>query len=203
MTDLYTFTPLGKAILKLFNQLEAQIKQRYPDLPDGYVKVYIFGGAAVHLYTNLRMSHDIDAEFTCYLEIDTDIIVRYQDESGSQETVTFDANYNVTLGLMHPDYHESAHPLQILANSPLWIYVASPLDLAISKVARFQEVDKQDILALANQGLIQPDEFDKRLDEALDYSATQNVLLKYNLQEAKQLVKKYASHSIRNFAKNI
>ena len=64
-------------------------------------------------------------------------------------------------------------------------------------------MDKQDILALVNQGLIQPDEFERRLDEALDYSATQNILLKSNLQEAKHLVKKYASNSVRNFAKNV
>jgi hypothetical protein len=72
--QLYYHTPLGSVILKLFDKLKESIKSQYPTLPAGYVKAYIFGGAAMHIYTNARSSHDVDTDWNASLKLDTDLV---------------------------------------------------------------------------------------------------------------------------------
>jgi hypothetical protein len=45
--------------------------------------------------------------------------------------------------------------------------VLQPVDLAISKLARFSEIDRGDILQLAKDGLITASELRQRAEEAL------------------------------------
>jgi len=47
------------------------------------------------------------------------------------------------------------------------IFVLQPVDLAISKLARFGEIDRKDILRLAEDGLITSNELRKRAEAAL------------------------------------
>lgn len=189
--QLYNHTPLGTAILRLFDKLKESIILQYSSLPAGHLKAYIFGGAAMHIYTNARYSHDVDTDLSVQLKLDTDIIVFYEDESGNPRTpLALDTNFNVNLGLIHPDYCDDAIPLQQKPDSPIWLYLASPVDLAVSKIARFAEVDKQDISLLAKRKLITLKEFTMRVDEALLYLATSNVMLKYNIEDAKKLISK-------------
>ena len=49
----------------------------------------------------------------------------------------------------------------------LVLHVIDPVDLAVSKVARFSERDRDDIRELAGRGLIDPDRFAARAEEAL------------------------------------
>jgi hypothetical protein len=66
-------------------------------------------------------------------------------KNGKPRLLTLDTNFNDTFGLIHPDYREEAIPLQPNSDSVLWIYLASPVEVAVSKPARFVEVDKTDI----------------------------------------------------------
>jgi hypothetical protein len=47
------------------------------------------------------------------------------------------------------------------------IFVLQPVDLAVSKLARFAEIDRNDILRLAEDGLITAKELRERADAAL------------------------------------
>jgi len=181
-------TPLCTATFKLFDKLKESILSQYPTLTAGYVKAYIFGGTAMHFYTHERYSHDVDTGFNVsQLNIDTDIVVYYENGK-SRTSLVLDTNFNVELGLIHPDYRENAIPLQEKPDSPLWLYLASPVDLAVSKIARFADVDKQDISLLAERKLITLREFTMCVDEALLYYAVNNVWLKYNIEDAKKLI---------------
>jgi hypothetical protein len=120
--QLYYHTPLGSAILKLFDKIKQSIKSQYPTLPAGYVKAYIFGGAAVHIYTNARTSHDVDTDWNASLKLDTDLTIFYDEEDGNpKRSLVLDTNFNVNMGLIHPDYQEDAIVLQPKLDSPLWV----------------------------------------------------------------------------------
>ena len=49
------------------------------------------------------------------------------------------------------------------------LHVIDPVDLAVSKIARFSDRDQDDIGALATRGLINPDKFAGRVEEAFRY----------------------------------
>lgn len=57
---LNTNTALGQALISMFKSVEAELMLE--NARSGAVKVIVFGGCAVHLYTNHRVSTDVDAE---------------------------------------------------------------------------------------------------------------------------------------------
>jgi hypothetical protein len=186
---LYERTSLSIAITKLFDKLKEEITKQYPSLPAGHVKAYIFGGAAVHIYTNARYSGDVDAQLDALIQLNTqDIIVDYEGDNGRPYLLTWDGNFNDAFTLIHPDYREDAIVFQKKPDSPLWIYLASPVDLAVSKVSRFVDIDKADIRLLAEMGLITETEFAERAEKALLYWVGNDFLLKYNIREAKKII---------------
>jgi hypothetical protein len=85
-------------------------------------------------------------------------------------------------------YREDAIPLRQSSESPLWIYLASPVDVAVSKVARFVEVDQSDIRVLAERSLITENEFMNRVEEALLYWVGNDMMLKYNIRDARKII---------------
>ncbi len=85
--------------------------------------------------------------------------------------VELDTNYNSSLGPLHEDYRERALPLEGFdGQHPLHIYVAAPVDLAISKLGRFTEKDKSDIEKLIECGRLDVNEFISLASEAIDYA---------------------------------
>lgn len=59
--DLYLNTPMSKAIFDLLSQLNDEIESRMKNATKaGSVKAYVFGGCAVHMFTNARGSNDLD-----------------------------------------------------------------------------------------------------------------------------------------------
>lgn len=193
--NLYKFTPFGQAILKIFANLESILRDEEKNLPPGFVRAYLFGGAAIHLYTQARTSRDVDAELTWY--DDNGIIVYYSDETG-EHILALDTNFNTGLVVLHPDYKADAIPLKCPPDSPLWVYVVAPVDLAVSKIKRFVEIDREDIRKLAEVGLVSPEDFERRVNEAvLYYHHPDDVLLKYNIRDAKRLIENnYVSNRV-------
>ncbi|WP_052676491.1 hypothetical protein [Pseudomonas sp. 2(2015)] len=55
---LYLDTPLSKAIVSLFERALPMLQGKQP----GALKIYVFGGCALHILTNARGSADVDAE---------------------------------------------------------------------------------------------------------------------------------------------
>jgi chromosome segregation and condensation protein ScpB len=188
---IYDQTPLSLAITKLFDKIKEEISRQYPSLPAGQVKAYIFGGAAVHVYTNARYSADIDAQLDALIELSNvqDILIDYEDENGRAYLLAWDGKFNDAFMLIHPDYREDAIVFQEKPDSPLWIYLASPVDVAVSKVSRFVDIDKADIRLLAEMGLITENEFAERVEKALLYWVGNDFMLKYNIRDAKKIIR--------------
>jgi hypothetical protein len=133
------------------------------------VRMYVAGGAALHLYTGQRLSDDIDASFSHRIALPDDLEVAYADADGAAKLLYFDRQYNDTLGLLHEDACEDSQPLDLRSvdRNVLDVRLLSPVDLAVSKLGRFSSQDRDDIIALARLKLVDSTVLRKRAQEAL------------------------------------
>jgi hypothetical protein len=150
-------------VFRIARALSAVPRRRQP------VRMYVAGGAAMHLYTGERVSEDIDAVFSRRIALPEDLEVAYRDADGAARLLYFDRQYNDTLGLLHDQAHQDSVTLSLESIDPRVIDVRllSPLDLAVSKVGRLSEVDRDDIALLVRRGLVGPAELRKRSEEAM------------------------------------
>lgn len=180
---LHTHTAMSEGVRKLFKLLEDRLSLSRP------MVVYLAGGAAVHLYTAGRATTDVDAEFSGRICIPSDLAVEVTLEDGSNQIVYFDTNYNPTFALMHEDYPNNSI-LTDLGSSMIQVRVLSPVDLAVSKIARFADNDKEDIIALVNAGLVTANEIRQRATPAMAGYIGGLAMLKINLDEAVAIASK-------------
>lgn len=120
------------------------------------IRMYVAGGAALHLYTGERVSRDVDATFSHRIALPENLEVAYRDADGAARLLYFDRQYNDTLGLLHEDAYDDSVPLVLEGSDPevLEIRLLSALDLAVSKLGRFSSQDREDIALLARRKLI-------------------------------------------------
>jgi Nucleotidyltransferase of unknown function (DUF6036) len=131
--------------------------------------MYVAGGAALHFHVGERVSEDIDAAFSRRIALPEDLEVAYRDADGAAQGLYFDRQYNDTLALLHEDAYEDSEPVKLrgIDSAVLDVRVLSPLDLAVSKIARFSEQDRDDIATLARHKLIDSAGLRERAEEAL------------------------------------
>ncbi len=171
--SLYLETPLSLAILRFFGHLTEDILTQTSK--PGSVKAYLFGGCALHIHTNARGSNDIDVEFNSAKWVRKNEIVISKpsiiyDAGNVRRKLDLDSQFTPMLGPLHEDYQDDAILLQKNhLNSPLWLYVVTPEDLAVSKLGRFGDRDREDILTLLKMKKMTVDSFRERATEALKY----------------------------------
>lgn len=173
----HTRTALAKGLHDLFKQLEQRLSLSKP------LTVYLAGGMAVHLYTANRVTTDVDAEFSGRIIIPNDLMVEITLEDGSPQLIYLDTNYNSTFALMHEDYQDDAIPVD-LGLEHIQVRVLSPVDLAVSKIARLADNDREDIQALVRLGLTTANDIERRANSALVGYIGGQALLQANLQDA-------------------
>ena len=173
----HTRTALANGLRDLFRQLEERLSLRKP------LTVYLAGGMAVHLYTANRVTSDVDAEFSGRIIIPNDLMVEIKLEDGSPQVIYLDTNYNSTFALMHQDYQEDAIPVD-LGLERIQVRVLAPVDLAVSKIARLADNDREDIQELVRLGLTTADEIEQRANSAMAGYIGGQSLLQVNLQDA-------------------
>jgi hypothetical protein len=136
------------------------------------VTVCLAGGAAIHMYTGSRVSKDIDAKVMARFIPPEGLEAAYRDEKGHARLLYFDTQYNDAFGLLHADAYDDALalPLEGIDPAKMDLRILSPLDLAVSKLSRYETQDQEDIRELARAGLISGAELRRRAEEALpDY----------------------------------
>jgi hypothetical protein len=179
----HTHTALAEGLRELFKQLEQRLALGRP------LNVYLAGGMAVHLYTADRVTTDVDAEFGGRVHLPNDLMVEVMLEDGTPQVVYLDTNYNSSFALMHEDYLDDAIPID-LGVDQIRVHVLSPLDLAVSKIARFADNDKEDIAALVRLGLTSADAIEQRATSALAGYIGGQAMLKLNLRDAVALARR-------------
>ncbi len=131
--------------------------------------MYIAGGAALHLWTGTRVTEDIDASFSKRVLLTEEIEVSYRDPDGRARLMYLDRNYNDTLGLLHENAYEDSKAVDVpgIDKKLIDVRVLAPVDLAVTKLARFTDQDREDIQLLARKRLIDSAAVRKRAEEAL------------------------------------
>lgn len=164
-----------------------RISSTLPDLKEP-VKMYLAGGMAVNFYTGYRPTVDIDASFSHRLLLPKaeNLVVSYEGSEGKPRVVYFDMSYNTSFALMHPDFEKDAYRVEgdEFQDSKIELHIIAPVDLALSKIARLEENDKEDIAALARHNLIDPTSLEDRAAIAMDYYIGDQSMLRLNLKEA-------------------
>jgi len=183
----HTRTALARGLHDLFKQLEQRLSLSKP------LTVYLAGGMAVHLYTANRVTTDVDAEFSGRVIIPNDLMVEITLEDGSPQLIYLDTNYNSTFALMHEDYQDDAIPVD-LGLEHIQVRVLSPVDLAVSKIARLADNDREDIQALVRLGLTTANEIERRANSALVGYIGGQALLQVNLQDALAIARNEEAH---------
>jgi hypothetical protein len=153
----------GEIVHKIAAQLAGIDRRLLP------VRLYVAGGAALHLRTGARLSEDIDAVFSRRVVLKDDLNAAYKGPDGRARVLYLDRSYNDTLGLMHQDAYDDSERLELPGTDPgiLEVRVLAPVDLAVSKLARFGDADREDIEILAREKLIDAAGLRKRAEEAL------------------------------------
>lgn len=180
-----------------FTALAARIAATLGEVPERQrpVRMIVAGGAAMHFHTGARVSQDIDASFSQRIALPQDLRTSWRDADGTIRTLYFDYQYNDSLGLQHEDAANDSVPLQLPGIDPgvLDVRLLAPVDLAVSKLARFAEVDRGDIRQLAQQGLIDADSLRQRAKEALAGYVGDVTRLRRSIELACELVRDPAS----------
>jgi hypothetical protein len=157
--------------LAAFSEVVNRIARSLAALPKRAlpIRMYVAGGAALHMYTGERVSRDIDASFSRRIALPENLEVAYQDADGAARLLYFDRQYNDMLGLMHEDAQDDSVPLTLegVDSGIIEVRLLSALDLAVSKLGRFSSHDRDDIASLARRKLITSAKLRRRAEEAL------------------------------------
>ena len=175
-------TALACGLRQLLGQLTEKLALTKP------LNVYIAGGMAIHLYTGSRVTTDVDAEFGSRVLLPNDLMVETTLEDGFPQIIYFDTNYNPSFALMHEDYLDDALPVDF-GLALIRVFVLSPVDLAVSKIARFADNDKDDIACLVQLGLTTAPEIEARAHSALGGYVGGQAMLSLNLRDALALAR--------------
>ena len=178
----HTGTALAQGLRELLKQLEERLSLTKP------LTMYLAGGMAVHLYTSARVTTDVDAEYSARVHIPDDVMVTINLEDGTPQVIYLDKNYNSSFALMHEDYRDDSIPVD-LGLKHVVVRVLQPVDLAVSKIARLAENDREDIASLVRLGLTNANQIEQRASAAIaGFVGGQSSLL-VNLKDALSLAR--------------
>ncbi len=157
----------SQAFAEILSRIQQTLKGSQPGVFP--IRMYVAGGAALHFHTGARVTEDVDAVFSKRVLFEDDLQVSYRDPDGRARLLYLDRNYNDTLGLMHEDAYRDSLPAEIpgVDKKLIDVRMLSPLDLAVAKLSRFADQDREDIELLAKRGLIDSASVRKRATEAL------------------------------------
>ncbi len=182
-SDLRERDPFMAALAAYFNDLGARA-----GAASRRVQGYLAGGLAVRCYTGSRTTGDIDMFFRggrVLVPPNTSIQVHWK---GRDYSLLFDHQYTPDFGLLHPDYVSRAVGMLSARETSLPISVLHPIDLAITKVARFQDHDRADIRDLAKLDAFDTEAFTHLAEEALAYAIGDPAFIRLNMRDAAELV---------------
>lgn len=161
------FPELTDALRIMLNRLDASLREGgYAGDP---IKMYLAGGLAVNYYCGTRYTEDVDATFSRRFILPRNLTVNYRRPDGTDAFIYFDHNYNASFALLHEDFETDSREWAGIGNEgrKIELRVLSPLDLAVSKIARLSPRDREDILALGSERLFNTGQLRERALAAL------------------------------------
>lgn len=161
------YPELVEALRAMLDRMDEALRSTgYSDDP---IAMYIAGGVAVNYWCGTRYTADVDASFSRRFILPKDLTVSYRTKDGSESFIFFDQNYNTSFALLHEQFEDDSIEWSGIGNERRLVQarVLSPIDLAVSKISRFSDQDREDIVALARETRFTPEELRQRASEAL------------------------------------
>lgn len=177
--EFATKTDLALGLQQLIVDLQERTKLREP------IRMYIAGGMAFHLYTAGRVTTDVDAEFSKKIILPSNLLV----ETSDGNMLYLDTNYNSSFALMHEDYLLDAVKVP-LGTDLIEVFVLSPVDLIVSKIARFNGPDVSDIAEIIRTFGITASAIEERAEHALQGYVGNADYLRMNLRDVLKLARR-------------
>lgn len=178
--------------VEAFREIAARIAAAVAGVPAAAlpIRMYVAGGAALHFYTGERVSEDIDAVFSRRIALPENLEVAYRDADGAARLLYFDRQYSDSLALMHEDAQQDSVPLSLTGIDArrLDVRLLSPPDLAVSKLSRFSEQDRDDIVTLARRKLVKAAALRSRAEQALSGYVGSIERIRSNIVQACRIV---------------
>ncbi len=165
------FPELTEALRVMIDRIEDSLRESDYDGPP--IQARLAGGMAVNYWCGTRYTRDVDADFSRRFILPKNLTVEYTQKDGANAYIYFDHQYNTSLALLHENFdvdsvlHESLNRPSSKGPRLVEVRVLSPIDLAVSKLARYTENDRRDIYALALHKLITVDSLRERAEQAL------------------------------------
>ena len=153
------------------------------------IEARVVGGIAVNYYTGHRMSHDADIQWSHRFALPEDLHlfeVPDPEDPLKSSLIAMDTGFSDSLGLFPPDWQDRAKEESRMGN--IIVRIIDPVDLAVSKVGRFSERDREDIRQLAAGGWIDRELFASRAEEALGYFVGDISPLRHNVALATAII---------------
>lgn len=179
---------IDSSFTKAVRSFVERIGQTLPfGLPEP-VRLYLVGGSAMGFYVNERVSNDVDGIFSHRILLSPEMTEIWQDERQEPRLLTMGTNFSEALALVHPDYKEDSLLVGEFASGRLLLHLLSPVDLAVTKIGRFSEVDRQDLCRLAEWVGLDPEAVESRAKEALSHYIGQVKTIETHIELAKGII---------------
>jgi len=184
-----------------FREIASRIANVLTSLPKTTlpIKMYVAGGAALHFYLGERVSRDIDAAFSHRIALPDGLEVAYRDVDNAARVLYFDRQYNDTYALMHESAYDDSERLELagVEASVLDVRLLTPTDLAVSKIGRLSSQDREDIAALARNGLVTARVLRRRAEEAAKGYVGDTVRIATSIDIACRIVEDATSRPVK------
>jgi hypothetical protein len=173
------YPELTEALSRFLDRLDALI--RGSGFQGEPVRMYLAGGLAVNYFCGTRYTGDIDASFSHRILLqDEELAFTYLKRDGSRALLYFDRNYNPMFGLLHEAHEADSVEWTGIGNEKRMVQlrVLCPVDLIVSKIARFSYQDQSDILDVARVSELRFGEVEERALQAMaDYVGNREPVL--------------------------
>ena len=178
----------GRSLPKELVEHLSELSRRLGPLAEP-LHAWLAGGFAVQFHTQHRMSCDVDIKWSRKVPIPPDLQIfeiSAPEAPGGTNVVVMDGSFGDAFESFPPEWEQRSKEVHRFGDMVL--HVIDPVDLAVSKVARFSDRDREDIQAFAERGLVDPDLFARRAEEALVLYVGDLTFVRRNLADAMQIV---------------
>ena len=171
------------------------------------INAYIAGGGAMSFYDLARTTLDIDMEIDKRILIPRIELTQSDMMLPNMQKLYIDGNFNPQFGMVSDDYMENAIPVDIFKYEKdnvviIKPYIFSPIDMILSKLARWSPNDQNDVRLLIENNFVIKEELEDKMELALmGYIGNIN-MLKINMNECLEMFPKFDSRFVRRNIKS-
>ena len=158
--------------------------------PDMTFNVRIAGDVALHYYTGHRMFNNVEIKWSRRILIPPEFQVFTIDDPNHEmrySVIHMDGRISEHYASFPPDWEDRC--MKITGFDNLAIFVMESNDLAVSKVSELDDREIDDISRLAGAGLIDPELFTSRMNEALGLYVGDTSKIERNAEKVLQVIR--------------